>query len=359
MGGKRLTPIVTALFGVTLALEVASVILSWGLEPRWDTIIYAIYAIVMAGAGALIVSRHPGHVIGSLLLAGALWNALLADAAQGWVLRAAEEGWPGGPAGEWLATASWLPSGLGWILTFLLLPDGKLLGPRWRAVVWAAAIGTPVALVGWSLDPDTGSEFVAGRNPLAVDALPTDALLAVGMTLFLGALVASVVSFVLRFRRSTGVERQQLKWFAYAASIAAIVLPIGFVLWSIVPVVRAVIAVVLTGLPVAVCISVLRYRLYDIDAVIRRTLVYAALTAALAGIYGLTALVLGTSIGRHSAWTTAGATLAAAAAFSPLRRRLQDVVDHRFNPARYDALRRISTWELYRLCRSRTKLSPA
>jgi hypothetical protein len=119
-------------------------------------------------------------VIGWLFCAFALLNALVSDLALGWGLRAAAEGWPGTAVGEWISATSWLPSGFGWILTFVLFPDGHLPGPRWRLVPWAGAVGLVLAVPGWSISPDRTSEFVSGRNPLAVEALPTDALLTVG-----------------------------------------------------------------------------------------------------------------------------------------------------------------------------------
>ena len=194
-----------------------AVALSWGLESRYDTILYAVYAVTLAGAGALVASRQPRNPIGWLFLVFALAGAVMADAAQGWALQAAERGWRGGDTAELLASAGRQPSGLCWILTFLLIPDGRLPGRRWRIVVWAAAAGTVLTMVGWSLDEDL-YDFPSGHNPFAVEGLPTGALFAVGVTLMIAALLAAAASLVLRFRRARGVERQQLKWFALAAA---------------------------------------------------------------------------------------------------------------------------------------------
>jgi signal transduction histidine kinase len=208
-------------------------------------------------------------------------------------------------------------------------------------VVWLGLAGLALALPAWALDPDRGSDFTSGRNPMAVESLPTGGLLAIGSSLFLSALVASVVSLVLRIPRSQGAERQQIKWFAFAAAVAGVVLPLSLLFWDKGGVFRVLPAFALTGLPIAACIAILRYRLYDIDVVINRTLVYGGLTLLLAAAWAASALLLGTALGRGSAWSTAGATLVAAIAFSPLRERLQDAVDRRFNRARYEALRRI------------------
>jgi signal transduction histidine kinase len=330
------------LLGLTVVSEVAAVLLCWNLASRFNTVMYAIYAVVMAGAGALVASRHPRNPIGWLFCGFALLNALASDVALGWGLRAAAEGWPGVAVGEWISTTSWLPSGLGWILTFLLFPDGHLPGRRWRAVAWAGAVGLVLAVPGWSLSPDRTDEFVSGRNPLAVEALPTDALLSVGMTLFLGALLASAASLVVRFRRSVGEERQQLKWFAAAAVYASVALPITFFLWSVTPVVQVLAATALTALPLVACVAILRYRLYDIDIIIDRTVVYGTVTGLLAAAYALTTVVLGTRLGDGSGWVTAAATLVVAVAFRPLRDRVQVVVDRHFHRARYQALRRMA-----------------
>jgi signal transduction histidine kinase len=344
MKGWQLRPLPIVLFGVTLATELAAILLSWGLESRYDTVLYAVYSVSLAGAGALIASRQSHNPIGWLFCSFALLNAVAADVAQGWALRAAEEGWRFSDAAAVLAYASWQPSGLGWVLTFLLFPDGHLPSRRWRIVIWAAAVGTALAVPGWSLSAGAGAEFPSGRNPIAVEGLPTDAFLAVGMTLLIGALAASVLSLVRRFRRAQGIERQQLKWFSLAGVVAAIFLPLGFALWFVTPLAGVLIALALTALPVAACIAILRYRLYDIDVVINRTLVYAALTMLLAATFAVTAFVLGIALGRGSAWATAGATLVVAAAFLPLRRRVQDAIDRRFNRARYDAVRRMTSF---------------
>ena len=332
------------LFGLTLAAEIAAVSLALGVQRTDETLLYAVYSTTLAGAGALILRSHPRHPIGWLFCGFALLNAVTADLAQGYALRAAQEGWSGSSTAEWINSTSWLPSGLGWSLTFLLFPDGRLLGPRWRIVPWVAAVGVALALPGWSLSPDRAPDYASGRNPLAVAAVPTGALLAVGMALFLGALLASTVSLIVRFRRSRGLERLQLKWFAFAAAAAGVILPLTFVLWYVTPAARVLAALALTALPIAACIAILRYRLYEIDVVINRTLVYGGLTILLAGAYAGTTLLLGTAVGRGSAWATAGGTLVAAAAFRPVRRRLQDAVDRRFNRARYDALRRMTTF---------------
>jgi signal transduction histidine kinase len=162
------------------------------------------------------------------------------------------------------------------------------------------------------------------------------------VTLFVAALVASIVSLVLRFRRSRGIEHQQLKWFVFAATLAGIALPTSFVLWNVTPAAEMLAAIALTALPIAAAIALLRYRLYDVDVLINRTVVYGTVTVLLGAAYGATAVLLGLALGGGSAWVTAGATLAAAIAFRPARTKVQDLVDRRFNQARYQGLRRMA-----------------
>jgi signal transduction histidine kinase len=321
-------------FGLTVAAEVAAVVLAWGREPLYDTLMYAVSTVVMAAAGALIVRRSP---VGWLFLGFALVQALAADLAQslglhGWVL------------GLWISYTSWLPSGFGWTLTFLLFPDGRLPGRSWRAVLWTASLGQVLAVLGWSFGPAIGQSLPGGDNPYALPGLPAQALLTAGMTLVIGSLLASVVALVVRSRRSRGVLRQQLKWFVFAAALAGAMLPMSFFLWYVTPLAGVIAAVPLMALPVAASVAILRYRLYDIDVLISRTVSYATLTVLLAAAYAVTAVVLGTALGRGSAWVTAAATLVAALAFRPLRARVQDVVDRQFNRARYDAVHRVEAF---------------
>ncbi len=331
------------LFVGTLAVEVVAVPLSWGLEPRYDTVLYAFYAVTLAGAGALIVSRYPGHRIGRLFIAAAI-VAAVSDFAQGWGLRAAEQAWPAGPFAEWVALWSWIPSGPLLVLTFLLFPDGHLIGRGWAAVAWVNVVGVALLLPGWALSPDIGDLFLDDRNPYAIDAALTRVLQAVGMTLFLGSAVVAIVPLVLRLRRATGVERLQLRWFAFASMCAAVILPVVALLWSVAPAVRPLTALALAAMPVGAAIGILRYRLYDIDLLISRTLAYGALSVVLAGTYAATVVVFGAAVGHGSAWGTAVATLAVAAMFGPLRHRLQDAVDRRFNPAGFDAMQQMAAF---------------
>ena len=330
-----------ALFAAAATIELVAAVLSWGLEPKWDTSLYAVYALAAAGAGTLIVSRHPGHRIGWLLVATGVFQSLASDLAQGWGLRAAEHRWPGGAFAEWVALWSWVPSAIVIVLTFLLFPDGHLTRRRWQAVVWVNVVGVALTLPGWAMDPSLDDQFVGGRNPYAFRSASI-VLEGLGMPLLLGSVAVAIVPLVQRYRRSSGVERLQLRWFVFASVFAAIVLPVSALMWNTAPAVRLLPALALTAMPVAAGVAILRYRLYDIDLAISRTLAYAALTMVLAGTYAGAAVALGAAVGRSSAWVTAGATLAVAAVFRPLRHRIQRTVDRRFNRTRFDALRQMT-----------------
>lgn len=330
------------LFGATVIAEIAAVALSWRLEPAYDTFVYTVFTLATVGAGALIAQRHPENPIGWLFCGFGLLNAVSGDLSEGYGLRAAAEGWPGGPMAEWIGWVSWLVNGFGWILTFLLFPTGRLPSPRWRAVPWIGAAGTVLAIAGWGLSRDRDRDYIGGRNPWVVEWLPTDLLFAIGMPLFLLALVISAVSLVVRFRHAGGLERQQLKWFALAASVASVLLPLSFALWYVTPYAELIAALALSGLPLAACAAMLRYRLYDIDLFISRTVAYATLTVLLGAAYVVLIIALGTLFGRGSALATAVATVVCAILFRPLRGSIQDAVDRRFNRSRYDALHRMA-----------------
>ena len=338
MALPRLRPILRFLLALSVLAELAAVPLSWGLEPAWDTLLLAVSSLVTTAAGALILSRHPRHPIGWLLVAQGLVSTLGGDLAQGWGLRAADRGWPLGPPAEFVATASWLSTAPLGVAVLLLFPTGRLLARRWSLVLALSVIGVLAGEPGWVFNPEAGSEYAAGHNPYAVDWLPTNLMFVGGFAIVGVSLLAALVAVVIRFRASSGVERLQLKWFALASGVLAIGLPLGGALWWVTPIAHVIPALVVTIWPIAICVAILRYRLYDVDLVISRTLTYASLTVLLGAVYAGAVLVLGTVVGRDSAWVTAGATLLAAAAFKLAHRRVQDVIDRRFRPQRHDAL---------------------
>ena len=230
-------------------------------------------------------------------------------------------------------------------LILLLFPDGRPPSRRWRGLAWTIGavglLGTVAAALRPVHDTPVG-------NPLAVEGAVGDTLRAVAdfaITGLLFAVLVSAVSLLLRFRQARGQQRQQLKWLAYGGGLFAALLVIALVglqaprLWN------AVLETLSFGaLYTAVGVAVLRYRLYDIDRLLSRTLSYGLLTVLLGGGYAGLVLGLGQLLGRDSSLAVAGATLAVAAVFQPARRRIQAAVDRRFNRRRYDAVRTIGAF---------------
>ncbi len=263
-----------------------------------------------------------------------------ADLAQGWALR----GWSGADVAETFANTSTIPQAAATVVCLLLFPSGTLMAPPWRAVGAAGVLGAALALPAFVLAPEAGSYFVDGVNPYAADGALWWVLYVVAMAVVLGSFVLSVVALGLRFRRSVGEERQQMKWLALAAGIAAVVMPTGSLLWNTVPAVRIAVAVAAMLMPVAIGAGILRYRLYDIDLAISRTVVYATITVLLTGTYAVVAITVGAVGGRGSIWATAVVTLIAGVGARQLRDRLHRLVDRRFNRSHYEATERVNTF---------------
>ncbi|MGB7820335.1 MAG: sensor histidine kinase [Ornithinibacter sp.] len=320
-------------------LEVAAVVLSWGREPTWETLIYTVSTLVLAAVGSLVGSQQPRNPIGWLVLGAAVVSSF-ADLAQGWALR----GWPGADVAETFAITSTIPQAAATVICFLLFPSGTLMAPPWRAVGAAGVLGAAVAVPAFVLAPEAGSYFGDGVNPYAADGPLWWVSYVAAMTVLLGSFVLSVLALGLRFHRSVGEERQQMKWLALAAGIAAVVMPAGSLLWNTVPVVRIAVAVAAMLMPLAIGAGILRYRLYDIDLAISRTVVYATITVLLTGTYAVVAITVGALGGRGSIWATAVVTLIAGWGARPLRDRLHRVVDRRFNRSQYEATERVITF---------------
>ncbi|HSK97076.1 MAG TPA: hypothetical protein VK891_10705 [Euzebyales bacterium] len=308
---------------------------------------------LFAGLGALLIVRRPGHVMGVLFATMALVVAIgsSGDAYAGAVLLSG--GRPSLPVRVWAWPNAWYWYALLTMLVVyvpLLFPDGHLPSPRWRWFAWpvgvAAGIACALAAVSdrislQSVGPD--GEFLSVVNPFGIDGVPhaeqNPVFMAVSVVVAPG-LIGAVAAVVVRFRRSTGVERQQIKWF-----VAAVCLLVVAILVDVVPIHAADVVggvgliVAIIGLPASITLAILRWRLYEIDRIVSRTVTYALVTAVLLAVYAAIATLPGALFGLESDLLVAAATLAAAAAFVPVRRRVQAVVDRRFNRTRYDAVR--------------------
>ncbi|HKQ00744.1 MAG TPA: hypothetical protein VJ735_10485 [Actinomycetes bacterium] len=304
--------------------------------------------------GAVIVAHRPGNAVGWIFSAiGLLSSAGVLTMEYAEYACVTDPGsLPGATLAAWFSWW-WLPIlGLIFVFTLLLFPTGRLPSPRWRPVAVAGGLAIAAVTLLGAVQPTLKlqNEEVYLPNPVGLAGAPDPENGALGAVLLgvLGAcMVASVVSVVLRFRRSEGVERQQLKWFTYAA---ALMLLAQLATITVLP--EGVAGDLLFGLsialvPIAAGVAIMRYRLYDIDRLINRTLVYAALTAVLGAVYAGLVLALGLfggAGGELPSWAVAGATLAVAALFQPLRLRVQAVVDRRFNRRRYDAARTVEAF---------------
>jgi hypothetical protein len=233
---------------------------------------------------------------------------------------------------------------------FLLFPDGRLPSPRWRWVARAAGAITVLLLIAALFVPDTGDPTATGGPwPLHGTAGRfVDVAVEAGVYVLFAIVLAGMVSLVLRFRRAGPVERRQLTWFVYATVVNGVILVpevLGILPTSLFWIVVS--AATFTLLPVALGVAVLRYHLYEIDRIVSRTVSYGLLTAALIGLYLLVVALLRPllePLTGSSALAVAGSTLAVAAVFNPARRRLQGVVDRRFDRARYDAARAVDAF---------------
>jgi hypothetical protein len=312
----------------------------------------AAYAISFPLVGAVIATHRPGNPLGWMFLVIGLSQGLVVFGSQyaSYVFRTAPGTGPGGELAVWVGEWAWAPA-LVLLLCFvpLLFPDGRPPSPRWRPVAWLAAvlivvITVPRAVALWPwrgpalLDPD-GVEQAMGDLGI------------VGFVLYLilvGCGLACLTALLVRFRRSRGIERQQLKWLLFACAVTiAIVLvvqPNTSSQWEL----GMLLALPLyPAVPVAAGVAILRYRLYEIDRIINRTLVYGLLTAVLGLCYAAGSLLFALVAGAGKeppSWLVAAATLAAAAVFRPVRGRIQAVVDRRFNRRRYHAAKTVEAF---------------
>ncbi len=311
-------------------------------------VLLAAQALTFATVGRVLVGVQAGNAVSWLFSGvGLLVAFYLALGRYSWLALDPSAGLPAGEATTWVQTWLYVPA-LGVVITVLplLFPTGRLVSRRWWPALALALVATLGILLSDALAPGSMDE-TGVPNPVAMAPGPYAWLTTVGGLLFVAAALTGFVSLVARWRTSSYAERQQLKWFAYFA----LMMPVFAIANAVInlfglgghyrTVVVTVIAVgAFLGLPIGVAISILRYRLYDIDLVIKRTVVYAALTAALVAAYLVAVLLLRLALSPvtgRSDLAVAGSTLAVAALFRPLRGRIQRGFDRRFFRPRYDA----------------------
>jgi hypothetical protein len=351
------------LFVASVLLLVSALVLNLR-RPQYADLAFTTGELVLALAlllfgwvGALVVSRQPNHPIGWVLCAFGVIGGVGGFASEYAVygLRSHPGAVPGAAALAWFA--SWIFALYLALLTALLVlfPDGRPPSPRWRWVLWLAGIGAGFSVVGaLSMWPVRGiGLLLVGGGPEPVGVLGI--FYSLGFWVAVVAVLAAIASLVVRFRRARGVERQQLKWVVYAV----VVVVLSFILLVVAPdsillselITDVVFSLLITLIPVAMGVAILKYRLYDIDRLINRTLVYGLLTAVLGVVYASLVLVLGQLSGglgtEPSSWAVAGATLAVAALFQPARRRIQAVVDRRFNRRKYNAAKTVEAFSAH------------
>jgi hypothetical protein len=345
--------VLTSALGVLLLAQVPGAALDREGDSLALSLSFVVVLFVFGLVGAVVAARLPANPFGWLFLALAMIEGCY-ELSYGWThYSLAVEPLPATVWTGWFANWSspLSPALIG--LAFLLFPDGRLLSPRWRPAAWLCGLAILPVVGRYALTPGPITEFPSLDNPVGwsaaepLDEMWTDAW-------FVLIFVVTTASVVVRLRRARGVERQQLKWFAWSAGLMLTYLVVGGLASGIAGVdaeadylMGFVFAVVLCGLPVSAGLAILRYRLYDIDLVINRTLVYGALTAGLVATYLVSVLVsrlLLAPLTGETDLAVAASTLVAAAMFRPLRSRIQAEVDRRFYRSRYDAARTLESF---------------
>lgn len=351
---------------LTLAVDIAA----GGTGDVGSVMTEFVFVLIVSSfpfTGMLVLRRQPRNPIGWVLLSiGIVWGlGGMTDAYATYGLVVDPGSLPAPLVAAALNQGVWAPAiGLMTTLLILLYPDGRPPSPRWRWVAWLSGVTIALVYLGITFSPGAMTEGVGADHPNPLGLEPARDVLAVVAPFVLALLPFCVAlcaaGLVLRFRRSTGVERQQLKWLAAAGAVVALMYVVSMAItiirealgldgkepgWAILQQNLSVTSFLL--IPVAIGVAILRHRLYDIDVVVNRALVYLSLTAALAGFYLVTVLLLGrvlAPVTGESDLAVAASTLAAAALFRPLRARIQHTVDRRFYRRQYDAGRTLQSF---------------
>jgi hypothetical protein len=354
MGGRSRTLLAWSLWLGTFACLIGGLVVTLAVTRPLTTDVLADGAsagavwLLFATVGLVLTLRRPENPIGWLYAAAGLVFTVYVPF-DPWVDRLQLEGRPLPPAAQAAALAAdslWAAGiALAVTLPLLLLPDGRLRSPRWRSVLAVVMVGTTMNVVGWWLSPGPMTQTIRPvAKPFSLDGWAGAAATVVtwiGFGITFAAIPAAALCVVLRFRASTGVERQQLRWVAAGATGAVVgpVLLIPLEALGLLPTVDSFSWPLLLSVPLAIAVAVLRYRLWDLDRLVSRTVTYALVTALLVVPYLVVVPAASQLAAGSGSLAVAAATLAVAALFQPLRRRVQALVDRRFNRRRYDAAR--------------------
>ena len=326
--------------GLSVATVIADAALGW--PTGWYDTLYAGIIVVFAVVGWLIGERRPGNAVGPLLLLFALPLALFLPSN---LFLSQAGSAPGAPFLALFNTSLDAPMFILLALVLVLFPDGRPPSPRWRGAIALGVVGVVLPIIGYAIDPNPLPIYPAYTSPFGIRGLNGAVLVYLGYAIMLVLLVGSAVALAVRWRRGDPLERTQIKWVV-AAAVVTLVTEIINVATFRADEPNAIMTVIASAaialIPIAMGIAILRYRLYEIDRIISRTIAYAALTGILGAVFASAILLLQSALVAFTQGQTvvvAGSTLAVFALFQPLRRRVQSTVDHRFDRARYDAER--------------------
>ena len=321
-------------------------------SPWFAFVLFAGITAAYGGVGAFVIGREPRNAVGWILWLVGLLVGLnsAASAYADWSLDAFGGSLPGSTAAGWITQWAFSPPlVMALLLLPLLFPDGRPPSARWRWVVALSVVTVAVSALPDLLAPGPlGSTGIQNPTGWTGDPAVLDALGAFNTVSPLVALLLVIASAVIRYRRGTAIERAQLRWFGSTAALSVAALSVATLTSNPVAIVAFVVAMVGVGLlPIAIGIAIVRYRLWDIDRLISRTLSYAVVTGLLAAVFAGLVLALQTMLsfatGAGGTLSVAGSTLAVFALFTPVRARVQRLVDRRFNRSRVDAEAALTT----------------
>jgi hypothetical protein len=331
---------IVALASIAVSIAVSVVDAARGFPSEGFYLLYGAVAIVFVAVGWLIAERAPSNNVGALLVA---FGSLFA-----WYLPIdlylhLPGDLPGGDVAALYVSVLDAPMFILIAMTLILFPDGRLPSPRWRWAISAGILGIGCAVIGYVLDASPFPLYPDHASPVGIAGFSGLGLVYLAYVLMITTLILAAVALIVRWRRGNPVERAQIKWVVAATVIMLVAELVNIATFQ--PDEPNALTTTLANfgislVPIAMGVAILRYRLYEIDRIISRSISYAAVTGILALVFGSVILLLQAALSPFIQGQTvavAASTLAAFALFQPLRRRVQRVVDRRFDRARYDA----------------------